>query len=281
MRPIVAVIAPGNMGAAVGERLTARGARVVTVLNGRSAATVSRAKAAGLVQVDESALTEVDFVLSIVPPGAAVALAERLSGAFARTGRKPTYVDCNAVSPETVTAIAALVARANMPFVDAGIIGGPPKPNTSGPRFYAAGPAKGAFAELRAFGLDIVALDGPVGTASALKMSYAGITKGMTALGAAMLLAATRAGVAAALHAELKFSQGALLERFTKNLPDMYGKAYRWVAEMEEIARFAAEDPGAAEIYHGAARLYERLAADAAGDRREIGELESFLGGGR
>jgi len=93
-----------------------------------------------------------------------------------------------------------------------------------------------------------------------------------------MFLAATRAGVAAALHAELKFSQEALLERFSKNLPDMYGKAYRWVAEMEEIARFAEADPGAAEIYQGAARLYERLAADAAGNREEIEALDRFLG---
>jgi hypothetical protein len=69
MRPIVAVITPGNMGAAVGQRLTERGARVVTVLKGRSADTVARAKAAGLVQVDATALAEVDFVLSIVPPG--------------------------------------------------------------------------------------------------------------------------------------------------------------------------------------------------------------------
>ena len=278
MRPIIAVIAPGNMGAAVGQRLTQRGARVVTVLDGRSAATVARAEAAGLVQVVETALAEVDFVLSIVPPGAAVALAERLSDTLAHTERKPVYVDCNAVSPETATAIGAIVARAGMPFVDAGIIGGPPQPNTSGPRFYAAGPAKGTFAELRAFGLDIVALDGPVGAASALKMSYAGITKGVTALGAAMFLAATRAGVAAALHSELKFSQKVLLERFSQNLPDMYGKAYRWVAEMEEIARFAEQDPGAAEIYRGAARLYERLAADAAGDRQEVEALDRFLG---
>ena len=33
-------------------------------------------------------------------------------------------------------------------------------------------------------------LDGPLTAASALKMSYAGITKGFTALGAAMMLAA-------------------------------------------------------------------------------------------
>ena len=46
--PVVAIIAPGAMGAGVGKRLTDRGATVLTSLAGRSAATVARAKAAGM-----------------------------------------------------------------------------------------------------------------------------------------------------------------------------------------------------------------------------------------
>ena len=48
----------------------------------------------------------------------------------------------------------------------------------------------------------------------------------------------------------------------------MYPKAYRWVAEMEEIAAFAPADPAAAQIYRGLARLYQRLATTAAEDER-------------
>jgi hypothetical protein len=58
----------------------------------------------------------------------------------------------------------------------------------------------------------------------------------------------------------------------------MYGKANRWVAEMEEIAGFLEGDPAAAQIYEGMARLYTRLAVDAAGPRRETGALDAFLG---
>lgn len=56
-------------------------------------------------------------------------------------------------------------------------------------------------------GLTIKLLDGPVGAASGLKMSYAGITKGLTALAAAMMLAATRFGAASDQAAELAESQ--------------------------------------------------------------------------
>ena len=103
-------------------------------------------------------------------------------------------------------------------------------------------------------GLDIRVLEGPIGAASALKMSYAGITKGFTALGAAMALAATRAGAAEALHRELADSQPALLGWLTRQVPRMYPKAYRWVAEMEEIAGFIGAPDAGGTMLDGAAR---------------------------
>jgi len=109
-----------------------------------------------------------------------------------------------------------------------------------------------------------------------MKMSYAGITKGFTALGTAMMLAATRAGTAEALRAELSASQPALFNWLTRQVPNMYSKAYRWVAEMEEIAQFVGEDPAARKFYQGAAELYERLAADFDGERKEIAGLDAF-----
>src|SRR5262249_14847745 len=156
--------------------------------------------AAGMIPVDEAELASVDFILSIVPPGEALGLAEQMLPVLGGAVSKPVFVDCNAVSPRTAALIAAVIAEAGCPFVDAGIIGGPPKPGAAGPAFYASGKAAQRFAGLTQFGLDVRVLDGPVGAASALKMSYAGITKGLTALGSAMLLAATRAGAADALR---------------------------------------------------------------------------------
>ena len=98
------------------------------------------------------------------------------------------------------------------------------------------GPHAAGFAKLNDYGLIVRVLEGPLTAASALKMSYAGITKGFTALGAAMMLAATRGGSAEALKAELAESQPALLGYLTRQVPSMYSKAYRWVAEMDEIS---------------------------------------------
>jgi len=278
MRPVVAIVAPGSMGAAVGGVLVASGAEVLTALEGRSPASCDRAHAAGMTCVTEPELARADFVLSIVPPGAALALAERATQWLVSARRKPTYVDCNAVSPATVQRIAARVSSAGAPFVDAGIIGAPPRAGAPGPNIYASGPDAPRLQALARYGLGIRVLDAPVGAASALKMSYAGITKGLTAVGTAMLLAAIRSGVDAALHAELAESQPQLASSFARSVPGMFPKAYRWVAEMREIAQFASADPAAMDMFEGAARLYDRLARDVAGAGAEKSVLEGFFG---
>jgi L-threonate 2-dehydrogenase len=284
MTPVVAVIAPGMMGAGVGKRLSDNGVKVLTSLKGRSDETAARAKAAGMAAASDEEIAASDFILSILPPGDAVALAERFAPALKASNAKPVYVDCNAINPVTVDKVAAVIAPTDCPFVDSGIIGSPPAPSPAGedkvkgsPRFYASGPAAPRFATLRDYGLDVRLLDGALSTASAMKMSYAGITKGTQAIGAAMMLAATRAGTADALFAELSSSQKEMFAWFKRGLALMPPKAYRWIAEMHEIAGFVGEDPAASELYQGAAHFYERIAEDFDADKKDVKALAEFL----
>jgi 3-hydroxyisobutyrate dehydrogenase-like beta-hydroxyacid dehydrogenase len=277
--PTVVIIAPGNMGAAVAKRLTENKVAVLTALGGRSEESKKRAHDAGMQGVEDRALTKADFLLSIVPPGDALALAKRLAGVLTESNSKPIYVECNAVSPQTMTEIAAVVKTTGCPFVGAGIIGPPPKPGSTNTKFYAAGPHAQDFAVLNNYGLIVRVLDGPLTAASALKMSYAGITKGFTALGASMMLAATRGGSAEALRAELAESQPALFGYLTRQMPGMYSKAYRWVAEMNEISDFIDSDHPEHAMLGAAGELYQRLAADFDGDKQEIDALSAFVAG--
>jgi 3-hydroxyisobutyrate dehydrogenase-like beta-hydroxyacid dehydrogenase len=257
----IGVIAPGAMGAGVAQRLHARGASVAVTLQGRSPA--SAARAAGLdVQESESALAGwADVILSILPPGEAVALAGRLAPVLCPRGAAVIFADCNAVSPETMLTIAA--ALTGVRVVDIAIIGGPPQGEGPGPRCYAAGEAAPALLALRQAGIDLRPMGGGLGAASALKMSYAGISKGLTAIASAMALGAERAGAREALFAELAESQPALLAQMRRSVPGMLDKAYRWVAEMEEISAFLEGMPFA-PAYLAAARHYEVIAADRA-----------------
>lgn len=280
MPPTIAIIAPGAMGAGVASCLTTKGVPVITSLEGRSEASRRRAAATGMQDTGTHALAEADFLLSIVPPADAITLARRLAPALAASSRRTVYVDCNAVSPPTAQAVGDIIATTGCAFVDAAIIGPPPKPGTTNTKFYASGPRARDFAVLNDFGLIVRVLDGPLTAASALKMSYAGITKGLTALGAAMMLAAMRGGSAQALKAELAESQPALLQFFERMVPPMYGKAYRWAPELDEIAAFVGtEHPERPEgaMFTAAARFYEAIAADVESDSRETAALNSFL----
>jgi 3-hydroxyisobutyrate dehydrogenase-like beta-hydroxyacid dehydrogenase len=275
--PTVAIIAPGNMGAGIGRRLTENKVTVLTSLAGRSEGSAKRAREAAMQPVEERALAEADFLFSIVPPGDALGLASRLAPVLTAANRKPVYVECNAVSPPTMQKIADVIAETACPFVGAGIIGPPPKPGSTNTKIYASGPAAKEVARLNDHGLIVRVLGGPLTAASALKMSYAGITKGFTALGTAMMLAASRGGSAEALKAELAESRPDLLRYLSNQVPSMYSKAYRWVAELDEIATFVGEEFPERDMLQAAARLYDRIAEDFDGEKDEIGVLDRFI----
>ena len=66
MNPVVVVIAPGMMGAAVGGR-PVETAQVITSLDGRSADMLARAKKHGLNAASDEEIAR-GFILSILPP---------------------------------------------------------------------------------------------------------------------------------------------------------------------------------------------------------------------
>src|SRR5882672_6430478 len=137
MKPVVAIVAAGNMGAGIARRLVENGVTVLTLLNGRSAATQERAVAAGMKPSSVEAVMEADLLLSILPPANALSFAEQTAFALKSAKRKPVFADCNAVSPATVRHIHAVISATGAEFVDAGIIGFPPEPGGKSPHIYA------------------------------------------------------------------------------------------------------------------------------------------------
>src|SRR5262245_19611971 len=139
----VGLMSPGDMGQAVSVQLKAKGLNVYTGLEGRSERTRALAREAGLIDVGSVArlVEECDVVLSIMDPGAAVAFAQVVADALRATGRHTLIVDCNAIAPDTVHEIADLIERAGGRFLDAGIIGPPPRGKAT-THLYASGPGR-------------------------------------------------------------------------------------------------------------------------------------------
>ncbi|HET7036047.1 MAG TPA: DUF1932 domain-containing protein [Thermomicrobiaceae bacterium] len=252
-QPVVAVMSPGQMGHAVGRVLARHGLRVITSLAGRGERTAGLARAAGIEDVGslDRVVAEADIVLSLLPSAAAPLLAEQLAERLAGRGRPLVFVECNALAPQTTRAIAATVAEAGATVVDAGIVGGPPT-ERRGPKFYLSGPDLEGVRVLGRYGLDLRPIGTEIGQASAMKMCYAALTKGLNALGTELLLAADAHGLRAALLDELQASQPALLAWLEEAVPGMPPKSRRWVSEMREIAA-TLEALGLSPGYHLAA----------------------------
>ncbi len=260
-RSTIAVLMPGDMGHAVGRALLQHGHDAITCLAGRSDHSKALAASAGLRDVGglrEVAL-EADLILSILPPAAALDQARNVAEAIREAERPPVYVDCNAIAPRTAKAVAGVIAAAGAPFIDAGIIG-PAPGRGAGPRFYVSGEDISPMTALDGAGFRVIGLGREVGAASAIKMAYAGLTKGTWTLQTAVLLAAEQLGVADALLEEFGVSQVPALEAMRARIPFIPADSARWVGEMEEIAATFA-DVGVPSGFHEAAAEIFRLLA--------------------
>jgi len=245
---IVGLLHPGEMGAAVGGALADAGHEVVWASEGRSEATAARAASFHDVRSIAEVCAYAEVVFSIVPPHAALDVAHSLRefGGI--------VVDANAIAPATAAQVGALVSR----FVDGGIVGGP-----EAPRLYLSGGEAEAVASL--FAGSVVGTE-VVGNASAVKCAYAAWTKGTAAMLLAIRDFARAEGVEDALVAEWARSQPQLETRLAGAERSADAKGWRWIGEMEEIARAFAADGLPSGFHEAAAEVYR--ATPRSGGRR-------------
>ncbi len=264
---VVGILSPGDMGHAVGRVLVDNGMKVITCLEGRSRRTAGLAGEAGIEAVPNygQLVNDADMILSILVPAEAKNAATLVARVLEDTGEKIVYVDCNAIAPATVREIGEIIVRAGSRFVDAGIIGGPPNPKTF-TRLYASGRDAGEFEELGKYGLDVRAVGKEIGQASGLKMVYAALTKGTSALSIELLVAAMRMGLYDALINEFKLSQADRLDSLSRGLQSIPSKSKRWVGEMEEIAKTFGSLGLTPKILEGAADLYRFVGGNPVSD---------------
>lgn len=276
---VIAVLHPGEMGAAVGRCLIDAGHLVLWASPGRGTATTARAKAAAL--TDAGSIEEVagraEVIISICPPHAALDVAR------AAAGFEGTYVDANAISPGTAREVATVIENGGASYVDGGIIGAPPTtPGTT--RLYLSGPRAEAVRDLFAGSpLDARAMTGELTAASAVKMAYAAWTKGTAALLLAVRALARADGVEADLLAEWALSQPRREARSARAAGSAGSKGWRWAGEMEEIAASMAESGLPDGFHQAAAEIFRRVPrlGPAATDEEALDAILTALGPAR
>jgi 3-hydroxyisobutyrate dehydrogenase-like beta-hydroxyacid dehydrogenase len=249
---IIGLLHPGEMGASCGALLRSNGHDVIWAGADRGPATTRRAAEAGLVDVSTvgALMAQSDAIVSICPPDAALDVARRVVGF---TG---VYLEANAVAPETVRKVAAVLSLGGATVVDGGIIG-PPPAQAGTTRLYLSGRGAAAVATWWAgTDLEVGVVGDAIGTASALKATYAAWTKGSAALLLAVFDAAVAQGVEGPLLAELARSQPDVPARHARAASSARAKGWRWVGEMEEVAALFTASGVPAGFLEAAAEVY-------------------------
>jgi 3-hydroxyisobutyrate dehydrogenase-like beta-hydroxyacid dehydrogenase len=253
----IGILHPGEMGAAVAATARNSGHEVFWASEGRSAETGRRAAQTGL--ADAGSLARLchicEVIVSVCPPEFAEGMARQIGG----LGFGGVYIDANAISPQRVQRIGDFLRGAGVRFVDGCIIGLPATTPGQTWIYLSGGPAGDVASCFTGGPLEVECLGGEIGKASALKMCFAAHTKGLAALRAAVLGAAEELGVLADLERQWSRS-GPLFAQAVASIQHTAPKAWRFVAEMQEIAETfeSAGMPG--EFHRAAGEIYSRLA---------------------
>lgn len=270
--------------------------------------TLDRIKAASIeaLPTDQDLAIQSDYIFSVVPPRDSLATARRIFEALQlpdtlskraqlrQSGsQKLHFFDLNATAPRLMREIDDLFASLSEPgqkeatvqFLDGGIIGGPPSYNEGNqawkrPSIVVSGPVEGlpsTFPSLLST-LNMKVVGPKIGSASALKLSFASLTKGLTALSLLSFTTAQSEGVLPDLLEHLnEYSPktGALATGGAVSMPP---KAYRWVEEMRAIGE-AFDSEGhwgglGSDVFDSFAEVYRRVAEETVLGEEKIGRRQ-------
>ena len=235
----IGILSIGEMGYHWAKILTGRGVEVLTYAKDRSETTRQRAESVGVRCMPSIAtlVNDADLIVSIVVPSAAKRVATKVAKATAKSGRRDLlYLDANAISPMTAEEIGRVLQSSGVNFVDGCIIGSATKMD-KGAVIYVSGPQAASIQELQSYGFSVKVLGPTVAQASAFKVVYAGLTKGLQGLFVELLMGARRFGLLDEILKRYEESFPGLLDKVTSSIVGLRTHAARRAEEMDELKR--------------------------------------------
>jgi len=235
----IGIMSIGEMGFHWAKLLTSHGVEVMTYDKDRGETSRKRAENAGVKSLPsmERLVNEAEIIVSIVIPSAAPRVAEKVAEAAGKSGRRGLlFLDANAISPMTADGIAGMLAPAGVSFVDGCIIGSASKMG-KGTIVYVSGAEAERLRPLESFAIPIRVLGPKTSQASAFKIVYAGLTKGLQALFCELFMGAQRFGLLEELRAQYEESFPGLLEKVSTSIVGLRIHAGRRAEEMDELKR--------------------------------------------
>lgn len=273
----IGILSIGEMGYHWAQLLKEHGVEVMTSSRGRSEVTQKRAENAGVRSVPLSRLaSETDLIVSIVIPSAARKVASQVARALSKAGRKDClYLDANAISPMTADAIGQSLSQAQASFVDGCIIGSATKLREA--TVYVSGSRAEELRGLRDSGFSVEVLGPTAGQASAFKVVYAGLTKGLQALLTELLLGARKFDLLQEIMRRYEESFPGLVSKVGRGISALPVHAGRRAEEMRELRATFRHHGLKAVVAPATQKILEEIAALDSGKPSEMGGREGEL----
>jgi 3-hydroxyisobutyrate dehydrogenase-like beta-hydroxyacid dehydrogenase len=266
--------------------LKSHGVEVLTYDKERGETSRKRAENAGVKSLPSMAqlVNDAELIVSIVVPSAAKRVAEVVAAAVTQSGRKDVlFLDANAISPMTADDIAALLTPAGISFIDGCIIGAASRMG-KGTIVYVSGADAARARDLEPFGIPVRVLGPNTSQASAFKVVYAGLTKGLQGLFCELLMGAQRFGLLNEIRAQYEESFPGLLDKVSSSIVGLRIHAGRRAEEMDELKRTfnhygmtALMAPAVEQVLEAIASLdLNKASATGARDGDLMGTLQLF-----
>jgi 3-hydroxyisobutyrate dehydrogenase-like beta-hydroxyacid dehydrogenase len=275
----IGILSIGEMGFHWAKLLKSQGVEVLTYDKDRGEVSRKRGENAGVKSLPSMAqlVDDAELIVSIVVPSAAKRVAAKVAKAVAKSGRKELlYLDANAISPMTADAIAAVLNPAGVNFVDGCIIGSAARMG-KGTIVYVSGPEAQRLQALEAFGIPIRVLGPNTSQASAFKVVYAGLTKGLQGLFVELLMGARRFGLMNEVRAQYEESFPGLLDKISTSIVGLRIHAARRAEEMDELKRTFNHHGMKSFMAPAAQKVLEAIAALGAGEASDSGARQGDL----
>lgn len=275
----IGILSIGEMGYHWARLLASHGVEVLTYSKGRSEVTRKRAENAGVRFVPSLArlVSESDLVVCVVVPSAAKRVAAKVAKALIKVERKDLlYLDANAISPMTAREIEKRLSPASANFVDGCIIGSAAKMG-QGTVVYVSGPQAALIQALEQFGFSVRLLGPEIAQASAFKIVYAGLTKGLQGLFVELLIGARKFGLLDEILKQYEESFPGLPGKVGQSIAALPVHAGRRAEEMKELIQTFAHYGLKAVMAPATEKVLKSIAALEAGKASETGERKGNL----
>ena len=282
----IGIMSIGEMGFHWAKLLKAHGVEVLTYDKDRGEVSRRRGENAGVTSVASMTdlVSQTELIVSIVVPSAAIDVAKKVAAAVKAARRKDlTFLDANAISPMTAEEIGKNLEPAGVNFIDGCIIGSAARMG-KGTIVYVSGREANRMQVLEKFNIPVKVLGASTNQASAFKVVYAGLTKGLQGLFCELFMGARRFGLVEEIRAQYDESFPGLLEKVSSSIVGLNIHAGRRAEEMDELKRtfdhFGMKSfmaPAAQKVLEAIAALPRREASASGARAGDLAEtLERF-----